>query len=113
MISRKLNSAVVISQMGFCQLSQLMFTDINECETSNPCSGTCTNLPGNVSCECPEGYEGDGRKEGAGCRRIPKDRGPIFLYIALGTIFSLHHRFLIPNPRPKEKQHGHLFFFSH
>lgn len=65
------------------------FADINECETANPCSGICTNLQGNYSCSCPEGYEGDGKKDGIGCRRQSKDKGPIILYVALGTKSSI------------------------
>ncbi|KAM9316126.1 uncharacterized protein PAF06_007094 [Gastrophryne carolinensis] len=40
--------------------------DINEClNTTSPCTGNanCTNLPGNFSCQCMPGYEGDGYKQ--------------------------------------------------
>lgn len=42
--------------------------DINECE-SKPCDahGICTNIPGNFTCSCKKGYEGDGTKNGHGC----------------------------------------------
>ena len=34
-----------------------MYTDINECETSNGgCDHLCTNHRGNYSCSCLEGY---------------------------------------------------------
>ncbi|PIN19067.1 Serine/threonine protein kinase [Handroanthus impetiginosus] len=42
--------------------------DIDECTTLKPCEGECTNLPGNYSCSCPKGFEGDGMKNGTGCR---------------------------------------------
>ncbi|PIN15477.1 Serine/threonine protein kinase [Handroanthus impetiginosus] len=41
--------------------------DIDECTTLKPCEGTCTNLPGNYSCSCPNEFEGDGMKNGTGC----------------------------------------------
>ncbi|KAM3682995.1 hypothetical protein ACJW31_12G113000 [Castanea mollissima] len=42
--------------------------DINECENSNPCDKECHNIPGSFYCNCPKGYEGDGLKNGTGCR---------------------------------------------
>ncbi|XP_022773314.1 wall-associated receptor kinase 2-like [Durio zibethinus] len=42
--------------------------DINECDTLKPCNGTCHNVLGSYNCSCPEGFEGDGRKNGTGCR---------------------------------------------
>ncbi|XP_042503195.1 wall-associated receptor kinase 2-like [Macadamia integrifolia] len=52
--------------------------DINECAdpNTNPCSWTCTNLPGSYSCSCPLGYHGDGKKSGSGC--IPYTKHPSF-----------------------------------
>ncbi|KAL3737281.1 hypothetical protein ACJRO7_026106 [Eucalyptus globulus] len=44
--------------------------DINECVISQPCVGDCTNLPGTYNCSCPEGSQGDGRKDGMGCTPI-------------------------------------------
>ncbi|XAR65535.1 Non-specific serine/threonine protein kinase [Bertholletia excelsa] len=36
----------------------------DECATSNPCSHICENFQGGYSCSCPEGYQGDGYKNG-------------------------------------------------
>ena len=43
-------------------------SDINECENSNPCDKECHNIPGSFYCNCPKGFEGDGLKNGTGCR---------------------------------------------
>ncbi|KAA8546324.1 hypothetical protein F0562_002937 [Nyssa sinensis] len=59
--------------------------DIDECEISNPCVKKCKNLPGNFSCPCPEGYDGDGRKDGTGCQY----KGSILLNVSLGLSISL------------------------
>ncbi|KAK4418906.1 Wall-associated receptor kinase [Sesamum alatum] len=42
--------------------------DKNECESS-PCDpqGTCTNTPDSFICSCPQGFIGDGKKDGRGC----------------------------------------------
>ncbi|KAK4483791.1 hypothetical protein RD792_010995 [Penstemon davidsonii] len=44
-------------------------TDIDECADSslNDCENTCINTPGSFNCSCPDGYIGDGRKDGRGC----------------------------------------------
>ncbi|OMO83358.1 hypothetical protein COLO4_22574 [Corchorus olitorius] len=63
--------------------------DIDECSTSNPCSGTCNNLPGGVSCSCPEGFEGDGMMNGTGCRRIANTSDEKRLIIPLSVSISL------------------------
>ncbi|XVF37022.1 hypothetical protein REPUB_Repub19eG0109700 [Reevesia pubescens] len=41
--------------------------DINECETLKPCNSTCQNTFGSFNCSCPEGFEGDGLRNGTGC----------------------------------------------
>jgi Calcium-binding EGF domain len=48
--------------------------DVNECQSpeSNPCSGDCINTEGGVTCACPSGMIGDGRKGGSGCKKAPK-----------------------------------------
>ncbi|KAK6114962.1 hypothetical protein DH2020_007231 [Rehmannia glutinosa] len=55
--------------------------DINECEKMDPCEGICTNLEGSYSCSCPNGFEGDGKKDGDGCHA--KSHTTLF-YIASG-----------------------------
>ena len=72
-------------------LSSFHLLDVNECIESNDCySGAiCRNLPGSYNCSCPEGYEGDGKKDGTKCH--PKSssnsnsnsRAQIILIIAL------------------------------
>ena len=66
-----------------------LLQDIDECEDPelNPCAGLCVNEPGNVSCACPHGQYGDGRKQGSGCRKKEKDTA-FSLEIALGNIFK-------------------------
>ncbi|XP_073112964.1 wall-associated receptor kinase 17-like isoform X1 [Elaeis guineensis] len=65
-------------------------TDINECEDPelNPCVGLCINEPGNVSCACPPGQHGDGRKQGSGCTKKEKDTA-FPLELALGAGLSI------------------------
>ncbi|MFQ6657886.1 hypothetical protein Gotur_027373 [Gossypium turneri] len=74
--------------------------DIDECETQKPCYefGTCHNTPGSYNCSCPEGFEGDGRKNGTGCRPIfkPQDRESFpILVVTLGIGLSIGLLFLI------------------
>ncbi|KAK8671387.1 hypothetical protein V6N13_037983 [Hibiscus sabdariffa] len=80
---------------GFDGNPYLGCQDINECETLKPCNrnGTCQNTPGSYSCSCPEGFIGDGLKNGTGC--IPKPSGESFpiLVVALGC-YLLKHRAL-------------------
>ncbi|CAA0815990.1 Wall-associated receptor kinase 2 [Striga hermonthica] len=67
--------------------------DINECVAFQPCEGPCENLEGSYSCSCPEGFQGDGKKDGTGCYPHLNDspriiNGPplFIIYIALGFI---------------------------
>nr|XP_019705426.2 wall-associated receptor kinase 3-like [Elaeis guineensis] len=66
--------------------------DFNECEDPelNPCVGLCINEPGNVSCACPPGQHGDGRKQGSGCTKKEKDTA-FPLELALGNIFKFYY----------------------
>ena len=48
---------------GLCCVS-----DVDECKDSNPYAKKCNNFPGGFNCYCPKGYEGDGLKNGTGCR---------------------------------------------
>ena len=39
-------------------LHVILLTDINECQSNNGgCSHFCVNVPGNYSCQCPQGYD--------------------------------------------------------
>ncbi|XP_074318841.1 wall-associated receptor kinase-like 6 [Silene latifolia] len=81
-------------------------TDIDECRgPSNPCSHSCTNIPGSYQCNCPSGFNGDGKKNGTGC--FPKSLKlalPLGLGIGLGTVlFSLGvYWFFVMAKRRKE-----------
>ncbi|PIN24426.1 Serine/threonine protein kinase [Handroanthus impetiginosus] len=59
--------------------------DIDECSSLKPCEGKCKNLPGNYSCSCPNGFEGDGKKDGVGCHpKSQKVNASTFFYVASG-----------------------------
>ncbi|KAI7734123.1 hypothetical protein M8C21_033199, partial [Ambrosia artemisiifolia] len=62
--------------------------DIDECAdpNDNPCFGICSNFPGHFNCSCPDGYVGDGRKDGRGC--TPRNSKSPALRISLGTVFG-------------------------
>lgn len=38
--------------------SNVIVTDINECETSNNCQQMCINTAGSYRCECRDGFSG-------------------------------------------------------
>ncbi|XVE61194.1 hypothetical protein DITRI_Ditri06bG0020000 [Diplodiscus trichospermus] len=64
--------------------------DIDECLTLKPCNGTCHTLAGSYNCSCPEGFEGDGRKNGTGCSPIiPHRQSFPTLVVALGIGISV------------------------
>ncbi|WRX30651.1 Protein kinase domain - like 10, partial [Theobroma cacao] len=63
--------------------------DIDECRTSNPCSGACHNSPGSVFFSCPEGFEGDGMRNGTGCHRKANTGDEKRLIIPLSVTISL------------------------
>ncbi|KAJ1435761.1 Wall-associated receptor kinase, galacturonan-binding domain [Sesbania bispinosa] len=66
--------------------------DINECNRRpSPCSRICQNVAGTYKCSCPKGYEGDGLRDGEGCRPKDKSMGNLILIIGLterATIFT-------------------------
>lgn len=55
--------------------------DINECNISSPCgsNAACTNIPGNFTCKCNPGYEGNPPNTGCGdideCALVPNRCG--------------------------------------
>ncbi|CAL8138339.1 unnamed protein product [Prunus armeniaca] len=65
------------------------FSDIDECEVSDPCSAECLNLPGNYSCLCPKGYKGDGLKTASGCIKYNSSQSPLLINISLGIGIGL------------------------
>ncbi|KAI3464585.1 hypothetical protein Pfo_021248 [Paulownia fortunei] len=60
--------------------------DIDECTALKPCEGMCTNLLGSYSCSCPDGYEGDGKKDGSGCHPKNQTNGSTLFYLASGFL---------------------------
>ncbi|KAB2063221.1 hypothetical protein ES319_A10G201800v1 [Gossypium barbadense] len=68
--------------------------DINECETLNPCKEgvKCNNTFGGYNCPCPEGFDGDGRRNGTGCNakalQQHRENFPVLL-VALGLSIGL------------------------
>lgn len=61
--------------------------EVDECKTSNACvENACINHVGYFNCSCPEGYEGDGRRDGIGC--IPKPSNSRTLIITLCKYIS-------------------------
>ena len=37
-------------------ICDVLFLDIDECETTDRCQHKCTNTPGSYVCTCPDGY---------------------------------------------------------
>ncbi|XP_076882626.1 wall-associated receptor kinase 2-like [Bidens hawaiensis] len=48
---------------GDCKNINECLLEIHECKPNTQCKDT----PGNYTCKCPDGYSGDGRKNGPGC----------------------------------------------
>ena len=52
---------------------KLMLTDVDEC-SSEPAKcvngADCSNTEGSFFCQCPFGFNGDGRSDGNGCTGI-------------------------------------------
>ncbi|KAL4596051.1 hypothetical protein ACB092_12G136300 [Castanea dentata] len=44
------------------------YLHVNRCKDSNPYAKKCNYFPGGFNCYCPKEYEGDGLKNGTGCR---------------------------------------------
>ncbi|KAL5540649.1 hypothetical protein UlMin_042841 [Ulmus minor] len=65
--------------------------DINECEILKPCvnEAICNNFPGNYSCSCPKGSEGDGRINGTACNPVNENKSEKTVLIPLGISIGL------------------------
>ncbi|XP_022849849.1 wall-associated receptor kinase-like 8 [Olea europaea var. sylvestris] len=60
--------------------------DIDECINNRCVSyGTCTNTPGSYNCSCPDGYYGDGKRDGIGCIPILVSHSKLAIGIGLGA----------------------------
>ncbi|KAF8024774.1 hypothetical protein BT93_F1832 [Corymbia citriodora subsp. variegata] len=63
-------------------------TDVNECVISQPCIGLCTDFLGTYNCSCPEGSQGDGRKDGKGCTPIIHEKRFRSIDVVIGVSIS-------------------------
>ncbi|CAA2982003.1 Putative wall-associated receptor kinase-like 11 [Olea europaea subsp. europaea] len=64
--------------------------DIDECN-DDPCdsNGICNNTVGSYNCSCPDGYFGDGRRNGSGCFQVPGSRDKVAIGAGLGSGMGL------------------------
>ncbi|XP_008791610.3 wall-associated receptor kinase 2-like [Phoenix dactylifera] len=66
--------------------------DIDECTLKDeyPCHGTCTNIPGDYICSCPQGTNGDAKKGTCqGSRSNPFSSVKLVIGIVASTSFAL------------------------
>ncbi|KAK4342719.1 hypothetical protein RND71_038535 [Anisodus tanguticus] len=98
--------------------------DIDECAdpNGNSCEQICINTPGSYNCSCPEGFTGDGRKNGRGCIapssnsefpwiKFSVGMGVGFMSLVVGTTwlyFSIKKRKLIQLREKFFQQNGGL-----
>ncbi|XP_076952667.1 wall-associated receptor kinase 2-like [Bidens hawaiensis] len=68
-----------------CQNINECVQEIHECKPNTQCVDT----PGNYTCKCPDGYSGDGRKNGPGCTADESTIIKIVAGISTSAIFLL------------------------
>ncbi|KAG7944771.1 hypothetical protein I3843_15G120400, partial [Carya illinoinensis] len=100
----------------------------DECGTQNhgcTADATCVNHVGFYTCSCPKGYEGDGRKEGTGCRAQGSDSRKIMIALCISisllvlllggssVLLGLKRRKLIKLQEKYFQQNGGLMLQEH
>ncbi|XP_071693120.1 wall-associated receptor kinase 3-like [Rutidosis leptorrhynchoides] len=72
--------------------------DVDECEDDrlHSCTHLCNNTDGSYTCYCPEGYSGDGRKDGTRCtkNRTNLQKLGVYVGISMGVIVTSLTMFL-------------------
>ncbi|KAG6432054.1 hypothetical protein SASPL_103627 [Salvia splendens] len=74
-------------------LGQGCQVDIDECgdDTTNPCNSNsiCINTPGSVTCVCPRGFYGDGRKDGTACIQVTQSKSKTIILTGMGSALGI------------------------
>ncbi|CAI9755681.1 unnamed protein product [Fraxinus pennsylvanica] len=86
-------------------LMKIPLLDVDECE-DDPCDeyATCNNLPGTYSCECREGFLGDGRKDGLGCILVNSTYSSSFMHSLGITVPIGGYLRVVQSTEEKEKK---------